>query len=591
MQINYERDELLPDFSVRTLEDRYLLDDETSPQQAFARAAKTFADDDDHAQRLYDYASQLWFMFSTPVLSNGGSSRGLPISCFLNYVGDSRGGIAGHYTENAWLSSVGGGIGGYWGDVRSVGSKTSRGSESTGVIPFLKVVDAEMLAFSQGVTRRGSYAAYLPIDHPEIEEFLDVRKPTGGDINRKSINLHHAVIISNKFMELIANATNIEGFDDSWDLIDPHSGEVRKTVSAKVLWIKIIQNRVETGEPYIMFEDTINEALPEFQKALGLKVHQSNLCSEITLPTDDTRTAVCCLSSVNLEKFDEWSSSETFIPDLIRMLDNVIEYFINNAPDELARARFSASQERSLGLGAMGFHAYLQKRGIPFESAMAKSFNLRAFSHIKTEASRATRELAEERGECPDSKWAGGGVRNAHLLAVAPNASSSIICGNTSPSIEPYRANAFTQKTKTGSALLKNPFLEKLLEEKGENTEEVWKTIITNNGSVQHLECLTDYEKDTFKTAVELDQRWVVEHAADRQEHICQAQSVNMFFPADVSKQELHNVHLMAWTKKLKTLYYLRSEALKRAEVVSDEKLREYIFDFDDEEGCLACEG
>ena len=591
MQINYERDELLPDFSVRTLEDRYLLEDETSPQQAFARAAKTFADDDDHAQRLYDYASQLWFMFSTPVLSNGGSSRGLPISCFLNYVGDSRGGIAGHYTENAWLSSVGGGIGGYWGDVRSVGSKTSRGSESTGVIPFLKVVDAEMLAFSQGVTRRGSYAAYLPIDHPEVEEFLDVRKPTGGDINRKSINLHHAVIISDKFMQTIANATNVEGFDDSWDLIDPHSGEVRKTVSAKVLWIKIIQNRVETGEPYIMFEDTINEALPEFQKALGLKVHQSNLCSEITLPTDDTRTAVCCLSSVNLEKFDEWSSSETFIPDLIRMLDNVIEYFINNAPDELARARFSASQERSLGLGAMGFHAYLQKRGIPFESAMAKSFNLRAFAHIKNEASRATRELAEERGECPDSKWAGGGVRNAHLLAVAPNASSSIICGNTSPSIEPYRANAFTQKTKTGSALLKNPFLEKLLEEKGENTEEVWKTIITNNGSVQHLDCLTDYEKDTFKTAVELDQRWVVEHAADRQEHICQAQSVNMFFPADVSKQELHNVHLMAWTKKLKTLYYLRSEALKRAEVVSDEKLREYIFDFDDEEGCLACEG
>ena len=360
----------------------------------------------------------------------------------------------------------------------------------------MKVVDAEMLAFSQGITRRGSYAAYLPIDHPEIEEFLDVRKPTGGDINRKSINLHHAVIISNKFMELIANATTTEGFDDSWDLIDPHSGEVRKTVSAKVLWIKIIQNRVETGEPYIMFEDTINEALPEFQKALGLKVHQSNLCSEITLPTDDTRTAVCCLSSVNLEKFDEWSSSETFIPDLIRMLDNVIEYFINNAPDELARARFSASQERSLGLGAMGFHAYLQKRRIPFESALAKSFNLRAFSHIKTEASKATRKLADERGECPDSKWYGGGVRNAHLLAIAPNASSSIVCGNTSPSIEPYRANAFTQKTKTGSALLKNPFLEKLLEEKGENTEEVWKTIITNNGSVQHLECLTDYEKD-----------------------------------------------------------------------------------------------
>lgn len=591
MQINYQRDENLPEFSIKTLNDRYLLDHEKSPQEAFARAAKIFSDSDEMAQRIYDYASQLWFMYSTPVLSNGGSSRGLPISCFLNYVPDSRGGIAGHYTENAWLSSVGGGIGGYWGDVRSVGSKTSHGSESTGVIPFLKVVDAEMLAFSQGITRRGSYAAYLPIDHPEIEEFLDVRKPTGGDINRKSINLHHAVIISDKFMQTIANATNIEGFDDSWDLIDPHSGEITKTISAKVLWIKIIQNRVETGEPYIMFEDTINEALPEYQKLLGLKVNQSNLCSEITLPTNNERTAVCCLSSVNLEKYDEWSTCETFIPDLIRMLDNVIEYFINNAPDELARARFSASQERSLGLGAMGFHAYLQKRRIPFESALAKSFNLRAFTHIKTEASKATRKLADERGECPDSKWYGGGVRNAHLLAIAPNASSSIVCGNTSPSIEPYRANAFTQKTKTGSSLLKNPFLEELLEGKGENTEEIWKSIITNNGSVQHLDCLDEYEKDIFKTAVEIDQRWVIEHAADRQEHICQAQSVNMFFPADVSKQELHNVHLMAWTRKLKTLYYLRSEALKRAEVVSDEKLREYIFDFDDEEGCLACEG
>ena len=591
MKLSYERDELLPEFSTKTLNDRYLLENEKSPQEAFARAAKTFSDNDEMAQRLYDYASQLWFMFSTPVLSNGGSSRGLPISCFLNYVGDSRGGIASHYTENAWLSSVGGGIGGYWGEVRSVGSKTSRGSESTGVIPFLKVVDAEMLAFSQGVTRRGSYAAYLPINHPEIEEFLDVRKPTGGDINRKSINLHHAVIISNKFMELIANATNIEGFDDSWDLVDPHSGDIKKTVSAKILWIKIIQNRVETGEPYIMFEDTINDALPDFQKKLGLKVNQSNLCSEITLPTDDKRTAVCCLSSVNLEKFDEWSTCETFIPDLIRMLDNVIEYFITHAPDELARAKFSASQERSIGLGAMGFHAYLQKRGIPFESAMAKSFNLRAFAHIKSEAATATRVLAEERGECPDSKWDNGGVRNAHLLAVAPNASSSIICGNTSPSIEPYRANAFTQKTKTGSALLKNPFLEQLLEDKGQNNDEVWKSIITGNGSVQHLDCLNEYEKDVYKTAVELDQRWIIEHAADRQEFICQAQSVNLFFPADVSKQELHNVHLMAWNKKLKTLYYLRSEALKRAEVVSDEQLREYIFDFEDDEGCLACEG
>jgi ribonucleoside-diphosphate reductase alpha chain len=591
IKIDYSRDESLPEFSIRTVEDRYLTEGETSPQDAFARAAITFSDDDEMAQRLYDYASKMWFMFSTPVLSNGGTTRGLPISCFLNYIPDSRGGITEHYTENAWLSSVGGGIGGFWGDLRSVGSKTSHGSESTGVIPFLKVVDAEMLAFSQGITRRGSYAAYLPISHPEIEEFLDVRKPTGGDINRKSINLHHAVIIPNEFMELIAKATQEESFDDSWDLIDPHSKEVKKTVAAKTLWVKLIQNRVETGEPYIMFGDTVNEGLPEFQKELGLKVNQSNLCSEITLPTNDERTAVCCLSSVNLEKFDEWHDCKEFIPDLIRMLDNILQDFIESAPNELHRAKFSASQERSIGLGAMGFHAYLQQHNIPFESAMAKSFNLKAFRHIKEEAEVATRQLAVERGECPDGEWWSAGVRNAHLLAIAPNASSSIICGNTSPSIEPYRANAFTQKTKTGSSLLKNKYLEQLLEEKGINDEETWKSIITNSGSVQHLEQLDAWSKEVFKTAVEIDQRWVIEHAADRQKFICQAQSVNVFFPADVSKQELHNVHMMAWNKKLKTLYYLRSEAIKRAEVISDQKLREFIFDYDDDEACLACEG
>ena len=359
MQLNYKRDNYLSEFSIKTLEDRYLVGEEKSPQDAFARAARTFADDDDHAQRLYDYASKLWFMFSTPVLSNGGTSRGLPISCFLNYVDDSREGITDHYTENAFLSSVGGGVGGCWSGVRSVGSKTSNGSESTGVIPFMKVVDAEMLAFSQGVTRRGSYAAYLDISHPEIEEFLDVRKPTGGDINRKSTNLHHGVVLSDSFMDVIERATRIPGFNDDWDLIDPHSGAVVKTVSAKTLWVKLIQNRVETGEPYIMFGDTVDEAVPEYQKKLGLKVHQSNLCSEITLPTDKDRTAVCCLSSVNLEEYDEWKDNDQFIPDLIRMLDNVLEYFINYAPDQLHRAKYSASQERSLGLGAMGFHAYL----------------------------------------------------------------------------------------------------------------------------------------------------------------------------------------------------------------------------------------
>ena len=589
MQLSYNRDNYLSEFSIKTSEDRYLVEGETSPQDAFARAAKSFADDEEHAQRLYDYASKLWFMFSTPILTNGGTTRGLPISCFLNYVEDSRGGITDHYTENAFLSSVGGGVGGCWNDVRSVGSRTSNGSESTGVIPFLKVVDAEMLAFSQGVTRRGSYAAYLEMSHPEIEEFLDMRKPTGGDINRKSTNLHHGVVLSDEFMTLIERATREEGFDDSWDLIDPHSGKVTKTVSAKTLWVKLIQNRVETGEPYLMFGDTVDRALPEFQRAQGLKVHHSNLCSEITLPTTEDRTAVCCLSSVNLEEYDEWKDNDQFIPDLVRMLDNVLTYFIENAPDELHRARLSAQRERSIGLGAMGFHAYLQRHNIPFESAMAKGANMRMFTRIKSEAVRATKQLAQERGECPDGQ--GFGVRNAHLLAVAPNASSSIICGNTSPSIEPYRANAFTQKTKSGSSLLKNEYLEDCLRDIGMDTDEVWKSIITNNGSVQHLDFLDDYTKDVFKTAVEIDQKWLIEFAADRQEHICQSQSLNVFFPANVSKQELHAIHMMAWKKGVKTLYYLRSEAIKRAETVSDEALRKYIFESIDENACLACEG
>ena len=589
MLINYDRDNYLSEFSHKTLQDRYLIEGETSPQDAFARAAKAFADDDAHAQRLYDYASKLWFMFSTPILSNGGTTRGLPISCFLNYVEDSREGLTGHYTENAFLSSVGGGVGGSWSDVRSVGSTTSNGSESTGVIPFMKVVDAEMLAFSQGVTRRGSYAAYLDISHPEVEEFLDVRKPTGGDVNRKSVNLHHGVLIDDKFMDIIEQATRVDGFDDSWDLIDPHSKKVIKTVSAKTLWVKLIQNRVETGEPYIMFKDTVQAALPQFQKDLGLQVHHSNLCSEITLATSPTRTAVCCLSSVNLEEYDEWKDNPQFINDLVRMLDNVITYFCEAAPAQLFRAVASAKAERSIGLGAMGFHAYLQRHNIPFESAMAKSRNNKMFGFIKGEAENATRELAEERGPCPDG--ASAGVRNAHLLAVAPNASSSIICGNTSPSIEPYRANAFTQKTKSGSSLLKNEYLEHALQEIGQDTDDVWKSIITNGGSVQHLEFLDDYTKDVFKTAVEIDQRWVIEMAADRQEKICQSQSLNIFFPSNVSKQELHAIHMMAWKKKVKTLYYLRSEALKRAETVSDEVLRQYIFDSIDDEGCLACEG
>ena len=586
MKIDYSQDSMLTEFSMRTLQDRYMVAGETSPQEAFARAAEAFADDDDHAQRLYDYASKLWFMFSTPVLSNGGTQRGMPISCFLNYVEDSREGITDHYTENAYLSSFGGGIGGSWSAVRSQGTSTSKGSESTGAIPFMKVVDAEMLAFSQGVTRRGSYAGYMHITHPEVEEFLDIRKPTGGDINRKCTNLHHGVVISDKFMETIHRATHEDNFDDSWELIDPHSHEVKKVVSARTLWVKLLQNRMETGEPYLMFEDAVNADLPDFQKRKGLYVNHSNLCSEITLATNEERTAVCCLSSVNLEYYDEWKNVPAFIPDLVRMLDNVLDYFIDNAPEQMEKAKYSALRERSIGLGAMGFHAYMQKNNIAFESIMAASKNYEMFKHIKQDALQETRRLAVERGACPDDDTCE--VRNAHLLAIAPNASSSIICGNTSPSIEPFRANAYTQKTKSGSFLQKNKYLEQLLDKKGMNTDSVWKEIVANKGSVQHLDTLTPEEKEVFKTAVEINQSWVVEHAAERQQFVCQSQSVNLFFPPDVNKGDLHNVHMLAWAKNLKTLYYLRSEAISRADNVSSKVKREIIFE---QEDCLSCEG
>ena len=586
IKIDYSRDKLFDEFSIRTLEDRYMVADETSPQQAFARAAKVFSDDDDHAQRLYDYVSKHWFMFATPLLSNGGTERGLPISCFLNYVDDSREGITEHYTENAYLSSFGGGIGGTWSDIRAAGTKTSKGSESTGVIPFMKVVDAEMLAFSQGITRRGSYASYLHMSHPEIEEFLDIRKPTGGDTNRKCLNLHHGIVIPDKFMEIIHMATKTEGFDDSWELIDPHSGEVKKVVSARTLWVKLLQNRMETGEPYLMFEDAVQADLPDFQKRKGLRVNHSNLCSEITLATNEERTAVCCLSSVNLEYYDEWKKVPAFIPDLVRMLDNVLTYFIENAPDSLERAKYSAFRERSIGLGAMGFHAYLQKNNVPFEGVFAAGLNEEMFSHIKSHAQKETLKLAVERGACPDDDTCT--VRNAHLLAIAPNASSSILCGNTSPSIEPFRANAYTQKTKSGSHLHKNKFLENVLEKLGRNDDNTWKSIVSNKGSVQHLDFLSDELKEIFKTAVEINQSWVVEHAAVRQQYVCQSQSVNLFFPPDVNKGDLHNIHMLAWAKNMKTLYYLRSEAISRADNVSSQIKREIIFE---QEDCLSCEG
>ena len=580
-----ERDNLLTDFGKTTLKDRYLLPEETSPQEAFMRAAKAYSDNDEMANRIYDYASKMWFMYSTPILSNGGTNRGMPISCFLNYVGDSREGLTGHYTENAWLTSIGGGIGGYWGDIRSDGTSTSGGSQSSGSIPFLHVVDSEIMAFSQGKTRRGSYAAYMNISHPEVLEFLDIRKPSGGDIHRKCLNLHHGINISNEFMELIEKCIAEPTYDDTWNLIDPHTKEIVRKVSARDLWLKILENRVATGEPYVSFIDHINDALPETQKALGLKVHHSNLCTEITLPTAEDRTAVCCLSSVNLETYDEWKDNKLFISDIVRFLDNVLTNFIENAPDQVFRAKFSATQERSIGLGAMGFHAYLQKCNIPFESALAKAKNLNIFKYIKSEAVAESKRLAVKRGEAPDME--GTGMRNAHLLAIAPNASSSIICGTTSPSIEPYRANAYVQKTMSGSFLVKNKHLEKLLETKGINNDKTWTSILANRGSVLHIKDLSDYEKDVFKTSIEINQQWIIEHAADRQEFICQGQSLNVFVPADVNIKELHDIHMLAWKKKLKTLYYCRSEAIKRAELVSLKVERTIIPEAD----CLACEG
>ena len=580
-----DRDNLLTDFGKTTLKDRYLLPEENSPQEAFLRAAKAYSDNDEMAQRIYDYASKLWFMYSTPILSNGGTERGMPISCFLNYVGDSREGLTDHYTENAWLTSIGGGIGGYWGDIRSDGVKTSGGSQSSGTVPFLKVVDAEIMAFSQGKTRRGSYAAYMNVSHPEILEFLDIRKPSGGDIHRKCLNLHHGINITNDFMELIEKCIQEPTYDDTWNLIDPHTKEIIRKVSARDLWLKILENRVATGEPYICFIDHINDALPETQKKLGLSVRHSNLCTEITLPTNEDRTAVCCLSSVNLEKYDEWKNDKLFISDLVRFLDNVLQSFIENAPDSVFRAKFSATQERSIGLGAMGFHAYLQKNNIVFESVMAKAKNKIMFKHIKDEAVKESQRLAVKRGEAPDME--GTGMRNAHLLAIAPNASSSIICGTTSPSVEPFRANAYVQKTMSGSFLVKNKFLEKLLETKGINNEKTWTSILGNRGSVLHIKELSAWEKDVFKTAIEINQSWIIEHAADRQEFICQGQSVNVFVPADVNIKELHDTHMLAWKKKLKTLYYCRSEAIKRAELVSKKVERTII----PEAECLACEG
>jgi len=578
IDIDITKDNLLPRNAVNILKDRYLLPTEETPQEAFARACVAFADNKAHAERLYKYVSNLWFMFASPLLSNGGTDRGLPISCFLNYVPDSREGLAAHYTENIWLSSMGGGIGGYWGHIRSQGQSTSKGNKTTGVIPFMHVVDSQMVAFNQGATRRGSYASYMDISHPEIIEFIDMRKPAGGDINRKNLNLHHAVIVPDKFMWAVEK-------DEDWTLVDPNSKDKVKTIKARSIWIKILEARISTGEPYIMFIDTVNRALPKELKDKGLKVHHSNLCSEITLPTNEERTAVCCLSSVNLEYFDEWSKEELFIEDLMRMLDNTLTKFIKGAPLTMKKAITSAESERSVGLGAMGFHSYLQRNGIALNSPLAMGPNIKIFKYIKKKCDAANLKLGKERGEAPDFK--GTGKRFAHMTAIAPNASSSIICGNTSPSIEPLRANAFTQKTLSGSFLIKNKYLKKLLEEKGKDIKDVWKIIISNTGSVESLDFLNAQEKNVFKTAIEVDQAWLVDLASERQKYICQAQSLNLFFPPDVNVRKLNNVHKRAWHKKLKTLYYCRSEAIKRAENISIKIERKVREDHDD---CVMCQ-
>ncbi|MBB5518941.1 ribonucleoside-diphosphate reductase subunit alpha [Amphiplicatus metriothermophilus] len=566
--LDRSRDALLTDFGKKTLEDRYLLPGE-SFQDMFARVARTYGDDADHAQRIYDYISKLWFMPATPILSNGGANRGLPISCFLNAVGDSLEEIVGVWNENVALASNGGGIGTYWGGVRSIGEKVKGAGQTSGIIPFIRVMDSLTLAISQGSLRRGSAAVYLDIHHPEIEEFLEIRKPSG-DFNRKSLNLHHGVNVTDEFMTAVLQ-------DAEFALRSPKTGETLRAVSARKLWQKILETRLATGEPYLVFSDTVNRQMAKHQRDLGLKVSTSNLCSEIMLHTGpdhlgEDRTAVCCLSSINAEKYFEWKDEPLFVEDVMRFLDNVLEDFIRRAPASMAKAVYSARRERSVGLGLMGFHSFLQQQGVPFESAMAKAWNIRLFKHIRMGADAASVKLAEERGACPDAAERGVKQRFSHKLAIAPTASISIICGGCSPCIEPIPANVYVHKTLSGSFTVKNAALEKLLAEKGHDTDETWASIIEHEGSVQHLDCLTDEEKAVFKTAFEIDQRWVIELAADRAPLVCQGQSVNVFLPGDIDKWDLHMLHWTAWEKGVKSLYYCRSKSVQRASYAGGRK-------------------
>ena len=589
INIDLERDKLFDELGLKRLKESYMKEEEESPQHRLAFVSKTFSSNIEHAQRLYNHASKHWLSYSTPILSFGRSKRGLPISCFLNFIEDTAEGLVENLSETNWLSMLGGGVGIGFG-IRSADDK------STGVMPHLKIYDSSSLAYRQGRTRRGSYAAYLDISHPDIIPFLEMRKPTG-DPNVRCLNLHHGINITDDFMQIIENCMINPDASDDWNLVDPHSHEVRETVSAKHLWQMILELRMHTGEPYIHYIDTSNRLMPDFLKDKGLKINQSNLCSEIILPTNEERTAVCCLSSLNLEYFDEWKNDEHFLRDVAEMLDNVLQYFIDNAPSEISRAQYSASRERSIGVGALGFHAYLQSNGVPFEGVMAKVANNRIFNHIKKGLDDANIELGKERGEAPDA--VGTGRRFSHTTAIAPNASSSIIMGNTSPSIEPYRANAYRQDTLSGSFLNKNKYLDRIIKGLTQTEEEyndVWSSIIANDGSVQHLNILDELQKDTFKTSMEIDQRWVVELAADRQNYIDQSQSLNLFFRPDAHIKYVHAMHFMAWKKGVKTLYYCRSEKIGKADKVSKRIEREVIKELDMAQiaqgnDCISCEG
>jgi ribonucleoside-diphosphate reductase alpha chain len=565
--IDRSRDALLTDFGKATLDDRYLLPGE-SYQDLFARVASAYGDDAAHAQRVYDYISKLWFMPATPVLSNGGTTRGLPISCFLNEADDSLDGILGLWNENVWLASKGGGIGSYWGNLRSIGEKVGQNGKTSGIVPFIRVMDSLTLAISQGSLRRGSAAVYLPVSHPEIEEFIDIRRPTGGDPNRKALNLHHGILIPDAFMRAVEA-------DEEWALTSPKDGAVIRKIPARGLWIRILLARIEQGEPYIIYSDAVNNARPEYHKLAGLEVKTSNLCSEITLPTGrdqhgQQRTAVCCLSSLNFETWFEWKDHPTFIEDVMRFLDNVLQSFIDTAPDSMARARYSAMRERSVGLGVMGFHSFLQAQNVPFESVVAKVWNKRMFKHIRLQADAASVRLANERGPCPDAAEYGFNERFSNKMAIAPTASISVICGGASAGIEPIAANVYNHKTLSGSFIVRNTHLKKVLAKHGRDDDDTWTSITVSKGSVQHLDFLDEQEKAVFKTAFELDQRWVIEHAADRTPYICQAQSVNLFLPANVHKRDLHQIHFQAWKKGMKSLYYCRSLSIQRADTISE---------------------